>query len=50
MKPDENGIAKRQAASDYLKALEEIGILESKKVGKEVLFLNRPLFDIFKKA
>jgi len=44
-----HGIAKRQAASEYLKALEQVGILESKKVGKEVLYLNRRLYDIFAK-
>lgn len=43
------GIAKRQAASEYLKALEQIGVLESKRVGKEVLYLNRRLYDIFAK-
>ena len=31
------GIAKRQAAADYLKKLEEIGVLSSHKVGKENL-------------
>ena len=46
---EDQGIAKRQAASDYLKALEQIGVLESKKVGKEVLYLNRRLYDIFAK-
>jgi len=29
--------------------LEHIGILESKKVGKETLYLNRALYDIFKR-
>jgi Fic family protein len=46
---EEHGIAKRQAAAEYLKALEELGLLESKKVGKELLYLNKPLYDIFKK-
>ena len=46
---EEHGIAKRQAASEYLKALEKTGILESKKVGKEILYLNRSLYDIFKR-
>ena len=46
---EEYGIAKRQVASGYLKALEKIGILESKKVGKEILYLNRSLYDIFKR-
>jgi Fic family protein len=46
---EEKGIAKRQAASEYLKALEEIGLLENKKVGKELLYLNKPLYEIFKR-
>ena len=37
------GIAKRQTAAVYLKELEKIGILKSKKVGKEVLYLNKRL-------
>lgn len=41
------GIAKRQTAAEYLKELENIGILKSKKVGKEVLYLNKRLNDIF---
>jgi len=46
---EEHGIAKRQAAAEYLKSLEELGLLESKKVGKELLYLNKALYDIFKK-
>ena len=34
------GIAKRQAASQYLKSLVEIGILEVTKVGREKIFLH----------
>ena len=45
---DDHGIAKRQAASEYLKALEEVGILESRKVGKEKIYLSRSLYDLFK--
>ena len=41
------GIAKRQTAAEYLKELERIGILKSKKVGKEVLYLNIRLNEIF---
>lgn len=37
------GIAKRQTAAEYLKELEKIGLLTSKKVGKEVLYLNHNL-------
>lgn len=36
----ENGIAKRQTASVYLKQLCEIGVLKEQKVGREKLFLH----------
>ena len=45
----EAGIVKRQAAADYLKKLEEIGILSSHKVGKENLYLNTKLYEILSK-
>lgn len=38
-----NGIAKRQTASTYLKALVEIGVLEERIVGREKLYLNTRL-------
>jgi len=44
----DKGIAKRQTAAEYLKALEKIGIVRKKKVGKENLFLNRILYEILK--
>jgi Fic family protein len=37
----DRGIAKRQAAATYLKALVEIGILEEEKVGRDKLFVHR---------
>jgi len=40
----ESGIAKRQTAAKYLKGLEKIGILESRTVGRETLYLNVELF------
>ena len=43
------GIVKRQAAADYLKKLEEIGVLSSHKVGKENLYLNTKLYKILSK-
>jgi len=43
------GIVKRQAAADYLKRLEEIGVLRSQKVGKENLYLNTELYEILSK-
>lgn len=41
-------IAKRQTAAEYLKEIENTGMLKSKKVGKEVLYLNLPLFELLK--
>jgi len=38
----------RKAASRYLRELESIGILESQKVGRETLFINRELIEILK--
>lgn len=40
------GIAKRQTAAEYLKELEKIKILKSRKVGKEVLYLNVKLYEL----
>lgn len=38
----------RKAASRYLKELESIGVLESQKVGRETLYVNRELIEILK--
>ncbi|KAA3639534.1 MAG: Fic family protein [Bacteroidetes bacterium] len=38
----------RKAASRYLKELEKIGILESQKIGREVLYINKALIEILK--
>lgn len=38
----------RKAASRYLKELEKIGIIESQKVGREILYINRNLIEILK--
>ncbi len=38
----------RKAASRYLKELENIGILESQKVGRETLYINEALIEILK--
>ncbi len=43
------GIAKRQAAADYLKNLEKIGILKMYKIGKENLYLNTKLYELLSK-
>lgn len=38
----------RKAASRYLKELENIGIVESQKAGRETLYINRELIEILK--
>jgi Fic family protein len=38
----------RKAASRYLKELENIGIIESQKVGRETLYINKELIEILK--
>jgi Fic family protein len=40
------GISKRQTASEYLKKLEEIGILESRKVGREKIYVHTALLKL----
>lgn len=42
----DRGIAKRQTAADYLRELEDAGILRSKQVGRENLFLNIGLYEL----
>lgn len=44
----EAGIGKRRTASKYLKALEEIGILESFKLKKEIIYVNKKLYELLK--
>lgn len=46
---EENGIAKRQTASQYLLKLKESGFLDSVKVGKEVYYINKQLMEILAK-
>lgn len=43
------GIAERKTAADYLKELEKVGIVKSKKIGKENLYLNVKLFNLLSK-
>lgn len=45
---DEAGIAKRQTASSYLKALVAVGVLEERKVGREKLFIHPQLMGLLK--
>ncbi|MEX0845011.1 MAG: Fic family protein [Balneolaceae bacterium] len=42
----DRGIAKRQTAADYLKELEDAGILKSKQAGREMLYLNVRLYNL----
>ena len=42
------GIAERRTASKYLKQLADLGILESRKIGKENLFVNKGLYQLLK--
>ncbi|MCK4640995.1 MAG: Fic family protein [Candidatus Marinimicrobia bacterium] len=42
----ESKIASRNTASKYLNKLHEIGILEPKKIGNEILYLNKKLYEI----
>lgn len=39
----------RKTAAGYLKEIEGIGILESSKVGKEIIYLNKPLYELLSK-
>lgn len=39
-KPEKNNIAKRQTASEYLKQLASIGVLQEVQAGKEKLFIH----------
>ncbi len=42
----EDGIAKRETASLYLKQLTHLGVLEEEKVGRDKLFLHRKYIDV----
>jgi len=42
------GIAERRTATKYLRQLEGIGVLESFRVWRETLFVNRGLYDPLK--
>ena len=43
------GLVERKTATNYLKQLEKLGILQIQKVGKENLYLNEGLFEILSK-
>jgi Fic family protein len=39
----------RFTASKYLKDLEAFGLLKGEKIGREILYVNKPLFELLKK-
>ena len=43
---EENEIAKRQTAAEYLKKIEKTGLLRSIKLGKEVYYINQGLMQV----
>ena len=43
---ENSGIAKRDAASKYLRQLSQIGILSPVAVGRDIYYLNKPFFDL----
>jgi Uncharacterized conserved protein len=43
---EKRGVAKRQTASKYLKALSELGVLKAVKVGKEYYYINEKFLQI----
>lgn len=46
---EEADIAKRDAASNYLHTLEELGVLSSVKAGREIYYINEKLIKILSK-
>jgi Fic family protein len=44
----EEGLAQRETASEYLRALEQIGVLQSTKRGREVLYYHPALLEALK--
>ena len=43
------GMGTRQTCSKYLRELERLGVLQGQKMGKEVYFINRDLFELLTK-
>ena len=46
----DSDIASRNIASKYLRQLESLGVLQSYKEGREILYINLPLFDLLKNS
>lgn len=43
------GMGTRQTCSKYLRELERLGVLDGQKIGREVYFINRALFELLTK-
>jgi Fic family protein len=43
------GMGTRQTCSKYLRELERLGVLQGQKMGREVYFINRDLFELLTK-
>jgi Fic family protein len=43
-----SGLAARKAAGIYLRELEKLNILSSKKIGSDVIFINNKIYNLFK--
>lgn len=43
---EQSGIAKRDAASKYLRQLSQIGVLSPVSIGRDIYYLNKPFFDL----
>ena len=43
---EQNGIARRQTAAEYLKKIEKTGVLRSMKLGKEMYYINKDLMKL----
>ena len=46
----DSGLSSRKTVVKYLKALEDIGVLQSEKVGREVIYINIALFNLLKNS
>lgn len=44
----DSGLSSRKTVVKYLKALEEIGVLQSEKVKREAIYINTALFNLLK--
>ncbi len=44
----QDGIAKRQTASEYLQKISQIGLLEPFKIGREIYYINKGLVEVLR--